>query len=176
MAEGSNDSRIVGFRTAMPCVCRYTEERMGLDIDIHINVEGSFSFEITDREKALGRFLGNSEDCSYTEDALRTYVRRSMLELVGAAVIGVSSAGVEYYDFVGSDGSLSKRLLELAKISDKFDGIEVTEVDITKVVPCDEDIEQIHNMEEMFRLTDPDVAAARRISELKKKFDSFGQV
>lgn len=174
MAEGSNDIRMVGFRTAIPCVCRYTEERMGLDIDIHINVEGRFSFYITDREKAMGRFLGSSVDCSYTEDALRTYVRRCMLEIVGAAVIGVSSAGVEYFEFIGSDSPLSKRMLELTKIGDRFDGIEVTEVDITKVIPCDEDIEQIHNMEEMFRLTDPDVAAARRISELKKKFDSFG--
>ncbi len=135
------------FGTANPVPFRVVDTNIGLDMDIAIRCNGSYSFKITDPLLFYKNVAGNVTQ-NYTRDQLASQMKSELLNALQPAFAKVSGMGVRYSALPGHTLELTNALNEV--LSEQWSnkrGIEIVSMNINSVKASEEDEQMIKDMQ-----------------------------
>lgn len=148
------------FGTPAPVPFRVTDKNIGLDMDISVRCNGTYSYKITNPILFYTNVCGNVE-AFYTRDIIEPTLKSEFLSALQPGFAKISALGIRYSALPGHTTELADAMN--ATLSAKWGelrGISVISVAINSITACEEDEEIIKQAQRNAILRDPTMAAA----------------
>lgn len=148
------------FGTTNPVPFRVVDTNIGLDIDIAIRCNGSYSYKITDPILFYTNVSGNVAG-DYRKEEIEGMLKTEFLNALQPAFARISAMGIRYSALPGHTMELSEAMNDIlsAKWSD-LRGIDIVSVGINSVTASKEDEDLIKQLQRTAVMRDPGMAAA----------------
>lgn len=148
------------FGTMNPIPFRVIDARIGLDMDMSVRCNGSYSFKITDPLLFYTNVCGNVVE-EYTVNEISAQLKTEFLTALQPAFARISASGVRYSEIANHTLELTDELnTALSKKWSELRGISVISVGINSITLSKEDQTTIKEYQSMSILTNPAMAAA----------------
>lgn len=163
------------FGTANPVPFRVVDRNIGLDVDIALRCNGSYSFRLTDPLLFYKNVCGNVTE-SYTRDKILMQMKSELLTAMQPALAKISSMGVRYSEVPAHSMELADALNEV--LSDKWSelrGIEIVSLNLNSVKASDEDEKMIKELQRTAVFQNTGMAAANMNVAQAEAFRNLGK-
>lgn len=157
-----NTKELVGnmFGTPNPVPFRVVDRNIGLDIDISVRCNGTYSYKITDPILFYTNVCGNVT-AQYTREEIDTQLKSEFLSALQPAFAKISEMGIRYSALPGHTTELSDVMDEvLTEKWNKLRGLSVVSVAINSITAPKEDEDMIKQLQRNAVMRDPTMAAA----------------
>lgn len=135
------------YGTASPVPFRVVDKNIGLDMDISVKCNGSYSYHIMDPLLFYANVCGNvTED--YTRDKIDAQLKSEILTALQPAFAEISEMGIRYSAVPAHTMELADALNKV--LSEKWSqkrGIEIVEFGVNTITASEEDQQMIKNMQ-----------------------------
>lgn len=135
------------YGTASPVPFRVVDKNIGLDMDISVKCNGSYSYHIIDPLLFYANVCGNvTED--YTRDKIDAQLKSEILTALQPAFAEISEMGIRYSAVPAHTMELADALNKV--LSEKWSqkrGIEIVEFGVNTITASEEDQQMIKNMQ-----------------------------
>lgn len=148
------------FGTQNPVPFRVVDRNIGLDIDISIRCNGTYSYKIVNPLLFYTNVCGNVER-EYTREEIDGQLKTEFLSALQPAFSAISDMGIRYSALPGHTMELSDKMNVI--LSNKWGGlrgIEILSVGINSVTASKEDEDMIKQMQRTAVMRDPSMAGA----------------
>ena len=157
-----NTKELVGnlFGTPNPVPFRVVDRNIGLDIDISVRCNGTYSYKISDPILFYTNVCGNVER-EYTREEIDPQLKSEFLSALQPAFAKISDMGIRYSALPGHTMELSDALNEV--LTEKWvnlRGLSVVSVAINSITAPKEDEDMIKQLQRNAVMRDPTMAAA----------------
>ncbi len=148
------------FGTMNPVPFRVIDARIGLDMDMALRCNGTYSFKVTDPILFYTNVCGNvTED--YTVDAIAGQLKSEFINALQPALAKISAIGVRYSEIPGHSMELADELNTVLSTKwSELRGISIVSIGMNTPTLSEEDQETIKEYQKMSMLTNPAMAAA----------------
>ncbi len=163
------------FGTANPVPFRVVDRNIGLDVDIALRCNGSYSFKLTDPLLFYKNVCGNVTE-NYTRDKILMQMKSELLTAMQPALAKISSMGVRYSEVPAHSMELADALNEV--LSDKWSelrGIEIVSLNLNSVKASEEDENMIKELQKKAVFRNADMAAANMNDAQAEAFRNLGK-
>lgn len=160
------------YGTANPVPFRVVDTNIGLDMDISIRCNGSYSFKIIDPLLFYTNVCGNVSD-DYTREQLETQLKSELMTALQPAFGKISAMGIRYSAIVNHTTELANALNE--ELSQKWAGlrgITIVSFGVNSMKASEEDEATIKQYQKMAMLRDPNMAAASLVESQSEAMKS----
>lgn len=169
-AVTANDQRVYYFNTkeildnrygtANPVPFRVVDEKIGLDIDISIRCNGTYSYKITNPLLFYTNVCGNISGI-YKRSEIDSTLKSELLTALQPAFAKISAMGVRYSAIPAHTMELSQALNDiLSEKWQKLRGLEIVSFNVNSAVASEEDEAMIKQLQKTAVYTNPNMAAA----------------
>lgn len=161
-----NTKEILGstFGTASPIPFRVVDNRAGVDIDIRLKMAGSFTFKVTNPVTLYQNVTGNVLE-EYRTEEISKQLRQEFLAAVTSGLSVLSSQGLRYSEIMLHANALEKEVVKVLKETWEDErGIQLCNIAFASVVPLDEDVAMIQQLQRGAAFVDPRLASANMMS------------
>jgi membrane protease subunit (stomatin/prohibitin family) len=148
------------YGTASPVPFRVVDANIGLDVDISVRCNGSYSYRIVNPLLFYKNVCGNVEE-PYRRDQIDGQLKSELLTALQPAFARISTMGVRYSAVPAHTKELAQALNE--ELSDTWSdlrGIEVASFGVNSIAASPEDEEMIKQLQRAAVMRDPTMAAA----------------
>lgn len=148
------------YGTASPVPFRVVDHNIGLDVDISVKCNGSYSYHIIDPLLFYTNVCGNIP-ADYTRDKIDAQLKSEILTALQPAFAAISEMGVRYSAVPAHAMELGDKLNEI--LSDKWSkkrGIEIVEFGVNTITASEEDQAMIKEAQRQKMYTDKSMLAA----------------
>ncbi len=157
-----NTKELVGnmFGTPNPVPFRVVDRNIGLDIDISVRCNGTYSYKISDPILFYTNVCGNVES-EYTREEIDSQLKSEFLTALQPAFAKISDMGIRYSALPGHTMELSDAMNEV--LTEKWvnlRGLSVVSVAINSITAPKEDEDMIKQLQRNAVMRDPTMAAA----------------
>lgn len=157
-----NTKELVGnmFGTPNPVPFRVVDRNIGLDIDISVRCNGTYSYKISDPILFYTNVCGNVER-EYAREEIDAQLKSEFLNALQPAFAKISDMGIRYSALPGHTMELSDAMNEV--LTEKWvnlRGLSVVSVAINSITAPKEDEDLIKQLQRNAVLRDPTMAAA----------------
>ncbi|MBE6824185.1 MAG: SPFH domain-containing protein [Ruminococcaceae bacterium] len=157
-----NTKELVGnmFGTPNPVPFRVVDKNIGLDIDISVRCNGTYSYKISDPVLFYTNVCGNVE-FEYSREEIDTQLKSEFLNALQPAFAKISDMGIRYSALPGHTMELSDAMNEV--LTEKWGnlrGLSVVSVAINSITAPKEDEDMIKQLQRNAVMRDPTMAAA----------------
>ncbi len=157
-----NTKELVGnmFGTPNPVPFRVVDKNIGLDIDISVRCNGTYSYKISDPVLFYTNVCGNVE-FEYTREEIDSQLKSEFLNALQPAFAKISDMGIRYSALPGHTMELSDAMNEV--LTEKWGnlrGLSVVSVAINSITAPKEDEDMIKQLQRNAVMRDPTMAAA----------------
>ncbi len=157
-----NTKELVGnmFGTPNPVPFRVVDKNIGLDIDISVRCNGTYSYRISDPVLFYTNVCGNVE-FEYSREEIDTQLKSEFLNALQPAFAKISDMGIRYSALPGHTMELSDAMNEV--LTEKWGnlrGLSVVSVAINSITAPKEDEDMIKQLQRNAVMRDPTMAAA----------------
>lgn len=157
-----NTKELIGnmFGTPNPVPFRVVDRNIGLDIDISVRCNGTYSYKISDPILFYTNVCGNVER-EYTREEIDSQLKSEFLSALQPAFAKISGMGIRYSALPGHTMELSDAMNEV--LTEKWvnlRGLSVVSVAINSITAPKEDEEMIKQLQRNAVMRDPTMAAA----------------
>ncbi len=157
-----NTKELVGnmFGTPNPVPFRVVDKNIGLDIDISVRCNGTYSYKISDPVLFYTNVCGNVER-EYTREEIDSQLKSEFLNALQPAFAKISDMGIRYSALPGHTMELSDAMNEV--LTEKWvnlRGLSVVSVAINSITAPKEDEDMIKQLQRNAVMRDPTMAAA----------------
>ncbi|MCQ2417440.1 MAG: SPFH domain-containing protein [Oscillospiraceae bacterium] len=152
------------FGTQNPIPFRVVDANIGLDIDISVRCNGSYSYQITDPVLFYTNICGNVTD-SFTRQEFDTQMRAEFLNILQPAFAKISEQGIRYSALPGRTTELCKAINE--DLKDEWlgtRGITIKKIAFNSITASKEDEQMIKDMQRAAVNRNPGMAAATMVT------------
>lgn len=161
-----NTKEILGsqFGTATPIPFRVVDARAGIDMDIRLKMCGSFTFKVINPVTLYQRVTGNVTE-EYRTEELSKQLKQEFLSSLVSALAVLSSQGLRYSEVMLHANNLEKECIKILEETWETErGIKLCNIALVSVVPLDEDVELIQQLQRGAIFTDARLANANMMS------------
>ncbi len=157
-----NTKELVGnmFGTPNPVPFRVVDRNIGLDIDISVRCNGTYSYKISDPILFYTNVCGNVER-EYTREEIDAQLKSEFLNALQPAFAKISDMGIRYSALPGHTMELSDAMNDV--LTEKWvnlRGLSVVSVAINSITAPKEDEDMIKQLQRNAVMRDPTMAAA----------------
>ncbi len=157
-----NTKELVGnmFGTPNPVPFRVVDRNIGLDIDISVRCNGTYSYKISDPILFYTNVCGNVER-EYTREEIDGQLKSEFLSALQPAFAKISDMGIRYSALPGHTMELSDAMNDV--LTEKWvnlRGLSVVSVAINSITAPKEDEDMIKQLQRNAVMRDPTMAAA----------------
>ncbi len=157
-----NTKELVGnmFGTPNPVPFRVVDRNIGLDIDISVRCNGTYSYKISDPILFFTNVCGNVEQ-EYTREEIDAQLKSEFLNALQPAFAKISDMGIRYSALPGHTMELSDAMNDV--LTEKWvnlRGLSVVSVAINSITAPKEDEDMIKQLQRNAVMRDPTMAAA----------------
>ncbi len=157
-----NTKELVGnmFGTPNPVPFRVVDRNIGLDIDISVRCNGTYSYKISNPILFYTNVCGNVER-EYTREEIDTQLKSEFLNALQPAFAKISDMGIRYSALPGHTMELSDAMNDV--LTEKWvnlRGLSVVSVAINSITAPKEDEDMIKQLQRNAVMRDPTMAAA----------------
>lgn len=163
------------FGTANPVPFRVVDRNIGLDVDIALRCNGSYSFKLTDPLLFYKNVCGNVTE-NYTRDKILMQMKSELLTAMQPALAKISGMGVRYSEVPAHSMELADALNEV--LSDKWSelrGIEIVSLNLNSVKASEEDEKMIKDLQKTAVFQNTGMAAANMNMAQADAFRNMGK-
>ena len=148
------------FGTPNPVPFRVVDKNIGLDVDISVRCNGTYSYKITDPLLFYTNVCGNVEK-EYLRDEIDGQLKTEFLNALQPAFAKISELGIRYSALPGHTMELSDAMNQIltAKWSE-LRGLTIVSVGINSITAPKEDEDMIKELQRTAVMRDPTMAAA----------------
>lgn len=160
-----NIKELVGnkFGTPMPIPFRVVDMNIGLDIDISVRCNGTYSYKITNPLLFYTNVCGNVEE-DYTREKIDGQLKSEFLSALQPAFAKISAMGIRYSAVPGHTLELCDAMNEvLTEKWTQLRGLSIVSVAINSITASKEDEEMIKELQRSAVMRNPSMAAARMV-------------
>lgn len=151
------------YGTPAPIPFRVVDANIGLDMDVSIRCNGSYSYEITDPIAFYRNVCGNVA-WDYRRDQLDGQLKSEFLTALQPAFAKISSLGVRYSALPGHTMELAEAMNEVLSAKwQKLRGISVVTVGVNSVTASAEDEATLKELQKSAVFRNPNMAAAHMV-------------
>ena len=148
------------YGTATPIPFRYIDDNIGLDMDVSIRCNGSYSFRIADPLLFYQNVCGNVAE-SYSRSQIQGQMKAELLTAMQPALARISRLGVRVSDIPGHVTELVEAVNgELSEKWEKLRGIVVVSMTMNPPSMPEETAKKISELQTSAVLRNPNMAAA----------------
>lgn len=161
-----NTKEILGstFGTSSPIPFRVVDERAGIDIDIRLKMCGSFTFRVINPVTLYQKVTGNVMD-EYRTEEISKQLRQEFLSAITSGLSRLSAQGLRYSEVMLHANALEKETVDILKETWEDErGIQLCNIAFASVVPLDEDVAMIQQLQRGAIFTDTRLANANMMS------------
>jgi len=152
------------FGTQNPIPFRVVDKNIGLDIDISVRCNGTYSFKIVDPLLFYTNVSGNVET-EYTRNIIENQLKTEFLSALQPAFAKISEMGIRYSAVPGHTLELSKAMNELLTAQwTELRGLAIVMVGINSITAPKEDEELIKTAQRNAMMRDPSMAGATLVA------------
>ncbi len=157
-----NTKELIGnmFGTPNPVPFRVIDRNIGLDIDISVRCNGTYSYKISDPILFYTNVCGNVER-EYARDEIDSQLKSEFLNALQPAFAKISDMGIRYSALPGHTMELADAMNEV--LTEKWGnlrGLSVVSVAINSITAPKEDEDMIKQLQRNAVMRDPTMAAA----------------
>ena len=157
-----NTKELIGnmFGTPNPVPFRVVDRNIGLDIDISVRCNGTYSYKISNPILFYTNVCGNVER-EYTREEIDAQLKSEFLNALQPAFAKISDMGIRYSALPGHTMELSDAMNEV--LTEKWvnlRGLSVVSVAINSITAPKEDEDMIKQLQRNAVMRDPTMAAA----------------
>ncbi|MEG0391357.1 MAG: SPFH domain-containing protein, partial [Anaerovoracaceae bacterium] len=148
------------FGTPNPIPFRVVDRNIGLDVDISIRCNGSYSYKIVNPILFYTNVCGNVE-VEYTREDIEGQLKAEFLSALQPAFAKISEMGIRYSAIPGHTTELSDAMNQV--LTEKWTalrGLAIVSVGINSVTAPKEDEDMIKDLQRTAVMRDPSMAAA----------------
>ncbi|MCM1185848.1 MAG: SPFH domain-containing protein [Lachnoclostridium sp.] len=163
------------FGTANPVPFRVVDRNIGLDVDIALRCNGSYSFKLVDPLLFYKNVCGNVTE-NYTRDKVLMQMKSELLTAMQPALAKISAMGVRYSEVPAHSMELADALNEI--LSDKWSelrGIEIVSLNLNSVKASEEDEKMIKELQRTAVFQSTGMAAANMNVAQAEAFRNLGK-
>ena len=148
------------FGTPNPVPFRVVDNNIGLDVDISVRCNGTYSYKIADPLLFYTNVCGNISD-EYTREEIDGQLKTEFLTALQPAFAKISEMGIRYSALPGHTMELSDAMNEIltAKWS-QLRGLAIVSVGINSITAPKEDEDMIKELQRNAVMRNPNMAAA----------------
>lgn len=161
-----NTKEILGaqFGTSSPIPFRVVDERAGIDVDIRLKMAGSFTFRVTNPVCLYQKVTGNVVD-EYKTDEISKQLRQEFLSAIVSALSVLSARGLRYSEIMLHTNEVEQEIINILTENWEEDrGIRLCNIAFVSIVPLDEDVTMIQQLQRAATFTDARLANANMMS------------
>ncbi|MDR1421329.1 MAG: SPFH domain-containing protein [Coriobacteriales bacterium] len=152
------------YGTISPVPFRVIDKNIGLDIDIAVKCNGSYSYRIIDPLLFYTNVCGNFEEF-YKRGLLDTQLKAELLTALQPAFARLSEDGIRYSSVPAHTTKLASVLNgELSAKWREFRGIEIVSFGVSAISASEEDAQLIKDLQKAAVMRDPTMAAATMVT------------
>lgn len=157
-----NTKELVGnmFGTPNPVPFRVVDKNIGLDIDISVRCNGTYSYKISDPVLFYTNVCGNVDQV-YAREEIDSQLKSEFLNALQPAFAKISDMGIRYSALPGHTMELSDAMNDV--LTEKWGnlrGLSVVSVAINSITAPKEDEDMIKQLQRSAVMRDPTMAAA----------------
>ena len=151
------------FGTPNPVPFRVVDRNIGLDVDISVRCNGSYSYKISDPILFYTNVCGNV-DREYVREEIDGQLKTEFLSALQPAFAKISEMGIRYSALPGHTMELSDAMNEiLTKKWTELRGLAIVSVGINSITAPKEDEDMIKQLQRTAVMRDPTMAAATMV-------------
>ncbi|MDO5738442.1 MAG: SPFH domain-containing protein [Eubacteriales bacterium] len=148
------------FGTPNPVAFRVVDRQIGLDIDISVRCNGSYSYHIVDPILFYKNVAGNVSEAYYRED-IDAQMKAELIQQLSPAFAKISQLEIRPNQLMAKGPEIAQALQEqLSETWSNLRGIEIVSVGLNSVSIPKEDEELIKQAQRAAIFRDPNMAAA----------------
>ena len=148
------------FGTPNPIPFRVVDKNIGLDIDISVRCNGTYSYKIVDPLLFYTNVCGNVDD-EFTRDEIESQLKGEFLTALQPAFAKISELGIRYSALPGHTMEMADAMNEiLTKKWKELRGLAIVSVAINSITAPKEDEDMIKQLQKSAVMRDPSMAAA----------------
>ncbi len=148
------------YGTVSPVPFRVVDRNIGLDVDISVKCNGSYTYKITNPLLFYTNVCANVTE-RYTRDQIDSQLKSEILTALQPAFAKISEMGIRYSAVPGHTMELSNAMNEeLSALWRDRRGIEIGVFGVNTIKASDEDEQMIKDLQKNAVLRDPTMAAA----------------
>ncbi|MBQ8306556.1 MAG: SPFH domain-containing protein [Blautia sp.] len=157
-----NTKELMGnkFGTANPIPFRVTDQRIGLDVDVSVRCNGTYSYRIADPLLFYANVCGNVAQ-AYVRSDIDMTLRSEFVSALQPAFAELSHVGLRPSDLPAHVGELCQAMNSaLTRKWGELRGLEIVSIAINSVTLPEEDANMIKDAQKNAMYRDPGMAAA----------------
>ena len=156
-----NTKEITGNKISIPSVpIRITDENLGLDMDVTVSIEGTYSIKIVDPLVIYKNIIGNV-DTSYRRDELIKQLNSDTSTRIYSAVASLSSSNLRASGIPGIAPAIGEAVkAQLNPWLRENRGIELFSFPVSGIRVSNSDMTAVSELQRAKVLTDPQMAGA----------------
>jgi len=148
------------FGTPNPVPFRVVDRNIGLDVDITVRCNGSYSYKIANPLLFYTNVCGNVEN-EYTRDEIDGQLKAEFLTALQPAFASISEMGIRYSALPGHTIELADAMNQvLTQKWAELRGLSIVSVGINSITAPKEDEDMIKQLQRTAVMRDPTMAAA----------------
>lgn len=152
------------FGTMNPIPFRVVDQKAGIDIDVRLKICGSFTFRVTNPVTLYQNVAGNVES-SFKTEQISKQLKYEFLASLGTALSFVSQKGVRYSELMLHANDMEVECYDILKETWEDErGVKLCNISLASVIPLDEDIEMVQQLQRGAIFTDQRLANANMMS------------
>jgi len=152
------------FGTSNPIPFRVKDVNSGLDFDLAIRINGTYSFKIVDPILFYTNVMGNIEE-PYMRSQIQSQLKTELLSALQPALAQLSNYGIRYSQIPLHAAELTQELDNLLSDSwGRLRGLDLISIGFNSITLPPEDEERIKAVQAMAVLKDTNMAAATLVS------------
>lgn len=148
------------FGTPTPVPFRFVDKNIGLDTDISVRCNGTYSYRISDPLLFYTNICGNVSD-EFSRDQIEGQLKSEFLGALQTAFAKISQMGIRYSALPGHTTELADAMnAVLTKKWSELRGLSIVSVAINSISASKEDEDMIKDLQKQAVYRSPDMAGA----------------